>query len=51
MEIKIEPEEISSILKKQIETYQVSVDMEEVGEVIEAGDLALYEDLRSRRYG
>jgi F-type H+-transporting ATPase subunit alpha len=38
VEIKIEPEEISSILKKQIETYQVSVDMEEVGEVIEAGD-------------
>ena len=38
MEIKIESEEISSILKKQIETYQVSVDMEEVGEVIEAGD-------------
>ena len=38
MEIKIEPEEISSILKKQIESYQVTVDMEEVGEVIEAGD-------------
>ena len=38
MEFKIEPEEISSILKKQIETYQITVDMEEVGEVIEAGD-------------
>jgi len=38
VEIKIEPEEISSILKKQIEAYQVTVDMEEVGEVIEAGD-------------
>ena len=38
MEIKFEPEEISSILKKQIETYQITVDMEEVGEVIEAGD-------------
>ena len=38
MEIKIEPEEISSILKKQIETYQIAVDMEEVGEVIDAGD-------------
>jgi F-type H+-transporting ATPase subunit alpha len=38
VEIKIEPEEISSILKKQIETYQITVDMEEVGEVIEAGD-------------
>lgn len=38
VEIKIEPEEISSILKKQIETYQIAVDMEEVGEVIEAGD-------------
>jgi F-type H+-transporting ATPase subunit alpha len=38
VEIKFEPEEISSILKKQIETYQITVDMEEVGEVIEAGD-------------
>ena len=38
MEIKIEPEEISSILKKQIETYQISIETEEVGEVIEAGD-------------
>jgi F-type H+-transporting ATPase subunit alpha len=38
VEIKIEPEEISSILKKQIETYQITVDMEEVGEVVEAGD-------------
>ncbi len=38
MEIKFEPEEISSILKKQIETYEITVDMEEVGEVIEAGD-------------
>jgi F-type H+-transporting ATPase subunit alpha len=38
VETKIQPEEISSILKKQIETYQVTVDMEEVGEVIEAGD-------------
>jgi F-type H+-transporting ATPase subunit alpha len=38
VEIKIEAEEISSILKKQIETYQIAVDMEEVGEVIDAGD-------------
>jgi len=38
VEIKFEPEEISSILKKQIETYEITVDMEEVGEVIEAGD-------------
>jgi F-type H+-transporting ATPase subunit alpha len=38
VEIKFEPEEISSILKKQIETYQITVDMEEVGEVMEAGD-------------
>ena len=38
MEIKIEPEAISAILKKQIEAYQVTVDMEEVGEVLEAGD-------------
>jgi F-type H+-transporting ATPase subunit alpha len=38
VETKIQPEQISSILKKQIETYQVTVDMEEVGEVIEAGD-------------
>jgi len=38
VEIKIEPEAISAILKKQIEAYQVTVDMEEVGEVLEAGD-------------
>jgi F-type H+-transporting ATPase subunit alpha len=38
VEIKIGSEEISSILKKHIETYQVAMDMEEVGEVVEAGD-------------
>jgi len=38
VEITFKPEEISSILKKQIEEYQITVDMEEVGEVIEAGD-------------
>ena len=38
MELKINPEEISAILKKHIERYQVKMEMEEVGEVIEAGD-------------
>lgn len=38
MDLKINPEEISSILKRHIEQYQVKVEMEEVGEVIEAGD-------------
>ena len=38
MELKINPEEISAILKRHIEQYQVKVEMEEVGEIIEAGD-------------
>src|SRR4030043_916096 len=38
MELKINPEEISSILKRHIEQYQVKMELEEVGEVIEAGD-------------
>ena len=38
MELKINPEEISSILKRHIQQYQVKMEMEEVGEVIEAGD-------------
>jgi len=38
VDLKINPEEISSILKRHIEQYQVKVEMEEVGEVIEAGD-------------
>jgi F-type H+-transporting ATPase subunit alpha len=38
VELKIKPEEISAILKRHIEQYQVSMEMEEVGEIIEAGD-------------
>ena len=38
MELKIKPEEISSILKRHIEQYQVKMEAEEIGEVIEAGD-------------
>lgn len=38
MDLKINPEEISSILKRHIEEYQVKTEMEEMGEVIEAGD-------------
>ena len=38
MDIKIGSEEISSILEKHIETYEIATDMEEVGEVVEAGD-------------
>ena len=38
MELKINPEEISAILKRHIEQYQVKMEMEEVGEIIEAGD-------------
>ena len=38
MELKINPEEISAILKRHIQQYQVKIEMEEVGEIIEAGD-------------
>ena len=38
VELKINPEEISAILKRHIEQYQVKMEMEEVGEIIEAGD-------------
>ncbi len=38
VELKINSEEISSILKRHIEQYQVKMEMEEVGEIIEAGD-------------
>jgi F-type H+-transporting ATPase subunit alpha len=38
VELKINPEQISSILRENIEKFQVHTEMEEVGEVIEAGD-------------
>lgn len=38
MELKINPEEISAILKRHIEQYQVKMEAEEIGEIIEAGD-------------
>ena len=36
--MKIKPEEISSIIRKQIEDYKKRTDTAEVGTVIEAGD-------------
>lgn len=36
--LSIRPEEISSILKQQIEKYQTEVDVSEVGRVIQVGD-------------
>ncbi len=38
MELKLDPAEISSVLRRHIEESQVAVGMEEVGEVIETGD-------------
>jgi len=36
--MEIRPEEITSVLKKQIESFEKQVDLEEVGEVIQVGD-------------
>jgi F-type H+-transporting ATPase subunit alpha len=36
--VKLRPEEIASVLKAQIENYQVEVEVEEVGTVLEVGD-------------
>ena len=36
--MSIRPEEISSILKQQIENYQADVDVSQVGTVITVGD-------------
>jgi len=36
--MEIRPEEITSVLKKQIESFEKHVDLEEVGEVIQVGD-------------
>jgi F-type H+-transporting ATPase subunit alpha len=38
LELKLDPAEISSVLRRHIEQSQVAIGMEEVGEVIEAGD-------------
>ncbi len=38
MELKIRPEEITDILQKHIKRYEPKITIEEVGEVIEAGD-------------
>jgi len=36
--MKIRPEEITSIIKQQIENYQIDLNVDEVGTVIEVGD-------------
>ncbi|MDX6496619.1 MAG: F-type H+/Na+-transporting ATPase subunit alpha, partial [Gaiellales bacterium] len=36
--MKLRPDEIASILKSEIERYEVDVDVEEVGTVIQIGD-------------
>ncbi|MFQ5636623.1 MAG: F0F1 ATP synthase subunit alpha [bacterium] len=36
--MEIRPEEITSIIKKQIENFETSVQLEEVGEVVQVGD-------------
>jgi F-type H+-transporting ATPase subunit alpha len=36
--VKLRPEEITSILKAQIENYEAEVEIDEVGTVLEVGD-------------
>jgi F-type H+-transporting ATPase subunit alpha len=36
--MEIRPDEITSIIKKQIESYSTTVELEEVGEVVQVGD-------------
>ncbi|VBB09237.1 Hypothetical protein LUCI_4527, partial [Lucifera butyrica] len=36
--MKMRPEEITSIIKQQIERYQVDLNVDDVGTVIEVGD-------------
>ncbi|MFQ5602152.1 MAG: F0F1 ATP synthase subunit alpha [bacterium] len=36
--MEIRPEEITSIIKKQIESFETSIQLEEVGEVVQVGD-------------
>ncbi len=38
MSLSIKPEEISSLIKQQIENFQVAVEMADVGTVIQVGD-------------
>jgi F-type H+-transporting ATPase subunit alpha len=36
--MEIRPEEITSIIKKQIESFETSIELEEVGQVVQVGD-------------
>jgi F-type H+-transporting ATPase subunit alpha len=36
--MKLRPEEITAIIKQQIESYQVDLNVDDVGTVIEVGD-------------
>ncbi len=36
--MKIRPEEITSVIKKQIEAYEKDLNIEEVGTILEVGD-------------
>ena len=38
MNVTITPEEISAVLKRHIEAHRVEISVDEIGEVIEAGD-------------
>ena len=56
MEIKLDPAEISSVLRRHIEESKVSVGMEDVGEVIEGMEIVdafndQYGDLPTNRQG
>ncbi len=36
--MEIRPDEITTIIKKQIESFETTVELEEVGEVVQVGD-------------
>ena len=36
--MKLKPDEITSVLKKEISAYQSEIDIEEVGTILEVGD-------------
>ena len=36
--MKIKPEEITSVIEKEIQAFEVAVDVKEVGQVLQVGD-------------
>jgi F-type H+-transporting ATPase subunit alpha len=50
--LQIKPEEISAILRQQLSNFNASVDLEEIGTVLQVGDgIARVYGLANVRYG